>query len=494
MVKADPLPRMATRSVIGPSTGDSGPLEGDLGVQRPAGDTDRRASRSVLPPCAPHPGSGTTRLPRHRPGASRRGPTSSSAGRSGPAPGVGDGKVSEASKISPDRPGPGGSSRSRTATRRRAPPIARPTPIVRIDRGDFTLRDLIDPVLVGTPSGDLLGPQQPLSGLRLASFSASDQGGGVFRAFLYADGAVVASTIIDANGGQLRPALQGRGAVQAERERLVGLRHGEARRRHRILFLLVITDPTVGQRRGVRARAGAHTQSDRRSAIRPSVPPLRSPCPRASRARAVTRSRASPGVGTITGQIAGAGAGVAVNLLSPRAAHRGGGDRGGDGGHGRRWLVLAPRRRGSVRRLRAGWRTNPPAPRFVVCSKPLDIRVPARSTLKASPRTVRAGSRVRLTGRLLGGRVPARGKLIDVQARELGRWRTFATVRSRASGHVHDALPVPLERAAQDLPDAGARPAGRGVPVRGRRFAGGAGPRAMTRCARGHLAPYTAYL
>ena len=47
---------------------------------------------------------------------------------------------------------------------------------------------------------------------------------------------------------------------------------------------------------------------------------------------------------------------------------------------------------------------------------------------------MRAGSRVRLTGRLLGGRVPARGKLIDLQARELGRWRTFATVRSRASG------------------------------------------------------------
>jgi hypothetical protein len=88
---------------------------------------------------------------------------------------------------------------------------------------------------------------------------------------------------------------------------------------------------------------------------------------------------------------------------------------------------------GPSRRLRAGWRTTAGS-RFVVCSKPLDVRVPARSTLKASPRTVRAGSRVRLTGRLLGGRVPARGKLIDVQARELGRWRTFATVRSRASG------------------------------------------------------------
>ena len=30
--------------------------------------------------------------------------------------------------------------------------------------------------------------------------------------------------------------------------------------------------------------------------------------------------------------------------------------------------------------------------------------------------------------------MPSRGKLIDVQAREQGHWRTFATVRTRASG------------------------------------------------------------
>ena len=72
--------------------------------------------------------------------------------------------------------------------------------------------------------------------------------------------------------------------------------------------------------------------------------------------------------------------------------------------------------------------------RYFICSKALDIRVPARSTLAASPRSLRAGSRVRLSGRLLGGRVPSRGKLVDLQARERGHWRTFATVRTRASG------------------------------------------------------------
>ncbi len=44
---------------------------------------------------------------------------------------------------------------------------------------------------------------------------------------------------------------------------------------------------------------------------------------------------------------------------------------------------------------------------------------------------MRAGGRVRLSGRLLGGRVPARGKTVELQAFERGRWRTFETARAR---------------------------------------------------------------
>jgi hypothetical protein len=45
----------------------------------------------------------------------------------------------------------------------------------------------------------------------------------------------------------------------------------------------------------------------------------------------------------------------------------------------------------------------------------LDVRLPARATLTATPRTLRAGSRARLSGRLLGGRVPSPGKLFDAR-------------------------------------------------------------------------------
>ena len=135
----------------------------------------------------------------------------------------------------------------------------------------------------------------------------------------------------------------------------------------------------------------------------------------------------------MSGKVAGAGPGVVVNLLSKE--RRSGAPSvvsatavtSADGS----FSLAVPS--GPSRRLRAARRVNS-SDRYFVCSKALDVRVPARSTLKATPRTVRAGSRVRLSGRLLGGRVPTRGKLIDLQAREQGKWRTFATVRTRASG------------------------------------------------------------
>ena len=78
-----------------------------------------------------------------------------------------------------------------------------------IPRADFTLRDLVDPVLVGTPSGDLFDTTQPLTGVRSACFSASDQGGGVYQALLEVDGAPVTSAIIDDNGGHCVPPFTG---------------------------------------------------------------------------------------------------------------------------------------------------------------------------------------------------------------------------------------------------------------------------------------------
>jgi len=62
------------------------------------------------------------------------------------------------------------------------------------------------------------------------------------------------------------------------------------------------------------------------------------------------------------------------------------------------------------------------------------IRVPAAATIRASRRSARNGQRVRFSGRLPGRPIPAGGKIVDLQAFYRGRWRTFATPRSGASG------------------------------------------------------------
>jgi hypothetical protein len=68
------------------------------------------------------------------------------------------------------------------------------------------------------------------------------------------------------------------------------------------------------------------------------------------------------------------------------------------------------------------------------------VRAPARIRLRAIPRTVPAGGTVRFTGRLLGGHVPAGGKVVELQARVSAGWRTFAALRTDRRGryaHAH---------------------------------------------------------
>jgi hypothetical protein len=67
------------------------------------------------------------------------------------------------------------------------------------------------------------------------------------------------------------------------------------------------------------------------------------------------------------------------------------------------------------------------------------VRTPARVRLRATPAAVRAGGSVRFSGRLRGGHLPARGKVVEVQARVDGRWRTFAAVRTDRRGRVRHA-------------------------------------------------------
>lgn len=66
----------------------------------------------------------------------------------------------------------------------------------------------------------------------------------------------------------------------------------------------------------------------------------------------------------------------------------------------------------------------------------VSLRVPAQTTIKATPRRLHVGETVTLTGRVrtLGAPIPQIGKLVDLEAYDLGRWRKFATVRTKPNG------------------------------------------------------------
>jgi hypothetical protein len=94
-----------------------------------------------------------------------------------------------------------------------------------------------------------------------------------------------------------------------------------------------------------------------------------------------------------------------------------------------RIALLVPARRSALVRLRfAGDDGALPS------SRQLAIHVPAPVRVRADRRMVGGGRRVTLRGRILGGAIPRRGKLVEVQAHFRGRWRTISAVRSTRGG------------------------------------------------------------
>jgi hypothetical protein len=81
-----------------------------------------------------------------------------------------------------------------------------------------------------------------------------------------------------------------------------------------------------------------------------------------------------------------------------------------------------------LRVVYSGTATNLPSQRGVT------LLVPAASTIRARPRQVLNGQAVSFLGRLRSRPVPTAGKLVELQVVLSGRWQTFRTVRTDASG------------------------------------------------------------
>lgn len=302
---------------------------------------------------------------------------------------------------------------------------------VTLHRLDAILADRTDPAFTSAPSGDLLDSQRPVAGRRSVSFAASDSGGGVYQATIEVDGRAAVNQVVDSNGGRCHEPFttpvpcraSASGTVSLDTATLpdgahsVRLLVSDATRTNRVAFGPVL----------ITTRNQASVCDP---AIKANATPVAAGFAGRHR-RAVTRRR---GRGArVVGRLAGAGAGASVLLLAretrvgaPTTAVAST-TTGPDGS----FTLLVPP--GRSRTLRAAHRIRPTDP-FVACSRALRLRVPARATLSVRPKRVRAGHSVRLSGRLLGGRVPRRGKLVDLQAYERGRWRTFDTARSSRRG------------------------------------------------------------
>jgi hypothetical protein len=64
----------------------------------------------------------------------------------------------------------------------------------------------------------------------------------------------------------------------------------------------------------------------------------------------------------------------------------------------------------------------------------VNLLVPGAATLKSSRRRVANGQSVNFAGTVLSKPLPARGKVVDLQAFYRGKWRTFATPRANKKG------------------------------------------------------------
>jgi hypothetical protein len=93
--------------------------------------------------------------------------------------------------------------------------------------------------------------------------------------------------------------------------------------------------------------------------------------------------------------------------------------------------LLVPR--GTSREFRFEYRTRVDDPSPALRAR-VRLGVRPRATLSVRPKRVGYGGRIRLSGRVRSRPRPRPGKLVVLQAFDRGRWRTFATTRSRKAG------------------------------------------------------------
>jgi hypothetical protein len=287
----------------------------------------------------------------------------------------------------------------------------------RIHRAAIVLRDDSSPAFLSPPAGSLTAGGA-LTGTQTISFSAADKGGGVRAGALEIDGTTVGTRQLCATPyTRVVPCdLAAGGTLSVDTRTLADGPH-TAR--------VLVTDA-----------GGNVTASEPIAFTTANTPTACAPEPAPAFSVAFDRGKGTIALGgklRVKGTLGGVPAGTML-LLNSQV------DRpGAPAKFGRTPVTVDAAGRFSYRVPTGPSRTLRfaqlvPGASAYACSAPLKVNVKATSSLKASPRTIRAGARVRFSGRLEGGYVPPGGKVIELQAHERGRWRSITTLRTNAKG------------------------------------------------------------
>ena len=308
----------------------------------------------------------------------------------------------------------------------------------RMYRGAFVLQDDSDPVFTSPPAGSLTR-RRHAGGSHGVSFSATDAGGGLYEAIIEVDGNEVAAQSLGCSvpftatvpckltaGGTVVARHGGAGGRAALCPRPAPRRHPIERGRVR-----PVHDHDVERADGVRgdrlAGAEGHDQAARHDLLWRARE-------RAGNPR--RRRRGHRRCGSSAGSLARARR--RASIRTPVTTDAGGASR-------------TRSQRGPSRTLHFGIRGGGD-PQYQ-CSGAVAVRVRARGRLTARPAVVRAGrSAAAQRPCCAAATSPRRGKLVELQAFDDGRWRSVRTVRTNARGAFRYTLPLLARGRSQALP------------------------------------------
>jgi hypothetical protein len=298
---------------------------------------------------------------------------------------------------------------------------------VIVRSAQVTLRDSDLPRFAETPSGSLLAPGT-MTGIKDVTVKATDAGGGLWRAALQVDGREVLSVPFDDRQGQCaQPFAQARPCAAAGQ---ATLRFDTASLPDGAHQASVVVSDVTGTNQAIHGPFPLQTVNDPVACApgKPGATLAGGLGKRGRKRQTVSFGRAA----RLAGRLDGAAAVVVLERIARR------GDR-----FAPRAARVTPRPNGRVvvglpagpsRDIRLGYRAAP-GDTTLRCTRTFRLRVRARARLDATPRTLQGERRkVRLFGRLPRAFLPAGGKVVQLEAFERGRWRTFKTVRTGKGG------------------------------------------------------------